>query len=254
MTSEVASEASCFKLGGIAGNWTRPIRGRVLFFYEAKMILAQNNTENGEVILREGPAGYEIIVDGQFLMSSASGNSSVALVESGLAKLAGRDNLKVLIGGLGLGFSLKAALADSAVAEVTVVELEARIIEWHRRDLLGTAMLLNDPRTRVLEQDFLQFMNKCEVRFDLIAMDIDNGPDWLSHEANSQLYSQNSLQRLNMMLKPRGVLTIWSAAPSLQLKQGLEQIFGNVEEVKAVDHNGEGKTITAYIYSCQLKY
>jgi spermidine synthase len=216
------------------------------------MIIAQNNTENGEVILRQGSAGYEIIVDGQFLMSSASGDSSVALVELGLAKLASRGKLQLLIGGLGLGFSLETALAAPDVIEVTVLELEAQIIEWHRRDLLGgTVRLLDDPRTTILHQDLLKYIDETENQFDLIALDIDNGPEWLSHEANSQLYAPKNLRRLQEMLKPEGVLTIWSAAATSGLKQSLGRIFGKVEEVEIADHNGEGKQISAFIYVCR---
>jgi Spermidine synthase len=218
------------------------------------MIIARENTENGEVILRQGPAGYEIIVDGQFLMSSASGNSSVALVELGLAKLAPRRDLKVLIGGLGLGFSLKTALADPAVAGATVIELENRIIEWHRRGLIGeTVRFLNDRRTKVINRDFLQFMAESRAKYDLIALDIDNGPDWVCHETNARLYGGNCLQRLREMLYPEGVLTMWSAAPSPHLKWSLETVFGNAEEAEAADHNGEGKVIMAYIYICRLE-
>jgi spermidine synthase len=217
------------------------------------MLIEQINTENGEVILRHGSAGYEIIVDGQFLMSSASGNSSAALVELGLVELIGRNHLQVLIAGLGLGFSLKAALANSTVVEATVVELEAQIIDWHRRNMIsGTGHLLTDPRTQVIRQNFLQFSNECKTKFDLIALDIDNGPDWLSHEMNLPLYSESYLQRLAKMLKMESVLTIWSAAVASQLKQNLAQFFRNVTEVEVMDQNGEGKQIPAYIYICKL--
>ncbi len=216
------------------------------------MILARENTENGEVILREGAAGYEIIVDGQFLMSSASGNSSVALVEIGLSRLTLRDCLQLLIGGMGLGFSLQTALSNRAVTEVTVVELEAEIIQWHRRGLIGnTSQLVTDPRIKIVNRDLLGFIDDCRQKYDLIALDIDNGPDWLCHEGNARLYGENYLQRLREMLKLQGILTMWSAAPSLQLKRHLHQVFGNVEEVEAMDHNGEGKLITAYIDVCE---
>jgi spermidine synthase len=216
------------------------------------MIIEQNITENGEIILRHGSAGYEIIVDGQFLMSSASGDSSAALVELGLAELNGRNNLQVLIAGLGLGFSLKAALANAVVEEVVVVELEAQIIDWHCRNLIsGTSHLLNDPRSRVFQQDFLQYSKECRTKFDLIALDIDNGPDWLSHETNSPLYSKSYLQRLAAMLNMKSILTIWSAAVAPQLKQSLAGIFRNIVEVEVADRNGEGKPIPAYIYICK---
>ena len=216
------------------------------------MILARENTENGELILRVGAAGYEIIVDGQFLMSSASGASSVALVEIGLSKIAIRDGLQVLIGGMGLGFSLQTALSNRAVSEVTVVELEAEIIQWHRRGLIGdTWQWVADPRAKIVNRDLLGFIDDCRQTYDLIALDIDNGPDWLCHEANARLYGENYLQRLREMLKPQGTLTMWSAAPSLQLQRRLHQVFGNVAEVEVMDHNGEGKLITAYIDVCE---
>ena len=213
------------------------------------MIIAQETTPHGEVILREGPAGYEIIVDGQFLMSSASGDSSVALVELGLNALAPQNDLQVLIGGLGLGFSLRAALVNQSVAEVTVIELESQIIQWHRQGLIPeTAGLLLDPRAQIINQDFLKFIDDSEGKFDLIGLDIDNGPDWLSHESNGRLYGENVLQRLKEMIKPEGILTMWSAAPSKQLQQSLKEVFGNVAVEEVADHNGEGKIIMAYVY------
>ncbi|HEX3046948.1 MAG TPA: spermidine synthase, partial [Bacillota bacterium] len=179
------------------------------------MIIDQVSTGNGEVVLRIGAAGYEIIVDGQFLMSSASADSSVALVELGLERLLPKDNLQVCIGGLGLGYSLKTALRYREVQRVVLVELSAEIIDWHRRGLVSeTVGVLKDRRVEVMNRDFLEFLDDelrhSEERYDLIALDIDNGPAWLSHPANFQLYSMESLKRLNDLLNPGGVITFWS--------------------------------------------
>ncbi len=215
------------------------------------MIIARENTENGEIVLRQGLAGYEIIVDGQFLMSSASGDSSKALIKLGLEKLRPRNNLKVLVAGLGLGFSLKVALETTIVSRVTIVELEKRLIEWHQSDLIfGSAQSLNDQRVSIKNQDFLRYCDDCREKFDLIALDIDNGPGWLSHESNSGLYTSDYLKQINEILNPQGILTVWSAAVSPGLRQTLAEIYGDVEEVEVLDHNGEGKTISAFIYIC----
>lgn len=211
--------------------------------------IAQSITENGEIVLRQSSAGYEIIVDGQFLISSASSNSSIALIELGLARLSPRNNLSVLVGGLGLGFSLKTALANPAVSQVTVVELEQRLIEWHHQDLIpGSSGAIQEPRSKIVNRDFLQFCDECQERFDFIAVDIDNGPDWLSHETNSPLYSEKYLKRIGELLHQNCILTIWSAAVSSELKRRLLRIYGNVDEIEVLDDNGEGKPISAYIY------
>ncbi|MGE5582347.1 MAG: spermine/spermidine synthase [Bacillota bacterium] len=216
------------------------------------MILARENTKNGEIVLRQGSAGYEIIVDGQFLMSSASGRSSEVLVELGLGELAGRNNLSVLIAGLGLGFSLKTALEYAAVAEVTVVELEEKIIQWHQGDIIpGSAVYFKDARVQVHSRDFLEFVAGCREHYDLIAIDIDNGPDWLSHPENSRLYGRDNLGRIKEILKPGGITTFWSASPALELAERLESVFGNVSETEVADHNGEGRIIPAFIYLCR---
>jgi spermidine synthase len=214
------------------------------------MIIAQNTTDHGEVILRTGAAGYEIIVDGQFLMSTGSGNSSVALVRLGMERLQERHgNLRVLIAGLGLGFSLQEAWSYPEVAEVIVVELEGRIIDWHCRGLIpGTHHLCRDSRVRIIHRDFIEYLSECREQFDLIAVDIDNGPDWLSHETNCRLYTWEYLNLIKNFLHQGGVATVWTANEADWFRRVLAEIFGKVTEVMVSDHNGEGKEISAFIY------
>lgn len=216
------------------------------------MIIAQAQSEHGETVLRQGSAGYELIVDGQFLMSSASGPSSAELVRLGLEQVARPDQWRVLIGGLGLGFSLEAALAEPRVAEVQVVELEAALIDWHRRGLLPeTAALLRDSRADIVHDDLLRFLARCEARYDLIALDIDNGPDWLSHAGNAGLYTPAMLCRVAALLNPGGIATFWSADRAPALLERLRAAFGNAVAIGSVDSNGAGKTIEAFIYLCR---
>jgi spermidine synthase len=213
------------------------------------MIIARARTGNGETVLRQGSAGYELIVDGQFLMSSASAPSSEELVRAGLARVAKPGGIRVLIGGLGLGYSLRIALANSRVASVTVIEIEATLIDWHRRGLLPeTAGLMNDPRLELVGEDLVRYLQNCRGQYDLIALDIDNGPEWLSHPGNRGLYTEAMLGRIKDCLSPAGAAAFWSADPAPELERSLRTVFGRVEARESLDSNGAGKAIPAYIY------
>ncbi len=213
------------------------------------MIIARSQTGNGETVLRQGSAGYELIVDGQFLMSSASGPSSEELVRAGLDGIAKPVGIRVLIGGLGLGYSLRVALIDSRVVSVTVVEIESAIIDWHRRGLLPqTAGLRNDARLELVWDDLVGYLQNCRRQYDLIALDIDNGPEWLSHPGNHGLYAEEMLTRIKDCLDSGGAATFWSADPAPELERSLETVFGRVEARESLDSNGEGKVIPVFIY------
>jgi spermidine synthase len=213
------------------------------------VILAQSISEHGETILRTGTTGYEVIVNGQFLMSSASGGSSRALIEFGMELLPRKENLAVLIGGLGLGFSLQTALDYKEVERVTVVEIEPSIIHWYHQDLIpGALQMVKDARTQIIQRDFTEYIRECRELFHLIALDIDNGPEWLSHESNGALYTPGYLLQVKKCLVPGGIVAFWSADESPVLEKNLAEHFETVTCRTFNDHNGEGRVIPAYIY------
>ncbi len=180
----------------------------------------------GEVVLRRRGTTYEIIANGCFLMDTSDGRSERLLVDAAYLALdppvrGGPPAL--LIGGLGVGFSLAHAAAQPHWGRIAVVEREEAIIEWHRRGPLGevSAAALADPRTAVLHTDLVRYLTESADRYDALCLDIDNGPDWTVDEDNRGLYSPAGLAACRDRLNPGGVLAVWSAQPSPAFEQAL---------------------------------
>ncbi|MFI5753830.1 spermidine synthase [Streptomyces sp. NPDC051569] len=168
--------------------------------------------------MRQRGARLEIIANGCFLMDTSDGRSERLLIDAALDALPGdRDERPaVLIGGLGVGFSLAHAAADRRWGRIVVVEREQAVIDWHLTGPLarisGTA--LADPRTAVLHTDLVEYVRAATERYDALCLDIDNGPDWTVTDGNVGLYSPEGLAACRARLKPGGVLAVWSAQPS----------------------------------------
>ena len=192
----------------------------------------------GELALRAVGDHYEIISNGVFLMDTRSGES-----ERLLARLALRDRphrLRLLLGGLGVGFSLAEALRFPQVEHVTVVEIEPKIVEWGRAVLAPfSGDALSDPRVQVVNEDLVVWLDRSRGPFDGICLDIDNGPNWTVTEANGALYAKDGLALLRERLKPDGVLTIWSAAEAHGFAETLRAVFDGVEVVRVPASRGD---------------
>lgn len=185
---------------------------------EAPEILDRREGPYGEVVLRRHGDLLQIIANGCFLMDTSDGRSERRLVDAALAALDGRAAHRphVLIGGLGVGFSLAHAAGQSEWGRVAVVEREPAIIEWHRGGPLAalSARALADPRTEIIETDLVRYVHETSDTFDALCLDIDNGPDWTVTEDNGTLYSLSGLAACERVLRPGGVLAVWSAQPS----------------------------------------
>ncbi|WP_371576933.1 spermidine synthase [Streptomyces sp. NBC_01314] len=177
----------------------------------------------GEVVLRRHGELLQIIANGCFLMDTSDGRSERLLVDAALAALTGRSRPTVLIGGLGVGFSLAHAAADPRWGAITVVERELSVIEWHRAGPLAevSAEALADPRTDIVEADLVVYVNETSATFDALCLDIDNGPEWTVSETNENLYSPAGLASCARVLRPGGVLAVWSAQPSPEFEESL---------------------------------
>lgn len=178
----------------------------------------------GEVVLRRRGDDFEIIANGCFLMDTSDGRSERLLVDAALDALpAGRTAPAVLIGGLGVGFSLARAAAEPRWGRIAVAEREEAIVDWHRDGPLaaisGTA--LADPRTVVLTTDLVAHLRTTTDRYDALCLDIDNGPDWTVTDDNGNLYAPAGLAHCHARLTPGGVLAVWSAQPSKAFEQAL---------------------------------
>lgn len=181
---------------------------------------------NGELVLRRAGRHFEIISNGMFLMDTRNGESERLLVDTALAGRPGP--LRLLIGGLGVGFTLAAAVRHPHVT-VTVVEIEPVVIEWHRTHLRTfSAAALDDPRVRVECADLHDWLHTTGERYDAICLDVDNGPAWTVTEANGRLYDSAGLSALRRRLMPGGVVAVWSAAASAEFEQRLRSRFPRV--------------------------
>ncbi|MFI6104288.1 spermidine synthase [Streptomyces sp. NPDC051310] len=177
----------------------------------------------GEVVLRRRGDHYEIIANGTFLMDTSDGRSERLLVDAALRALGGRHGSSVLIGGLGVGFSLAHAAADPAWSRIAVVEREQAVIDWHREGPLAaiSGSALADPRTVLLHTDLVEYVRTSPDTYDALCLDIDNGPGWTVSESNEGLYSPAGLAACAARLNPGGILAVWSAQPSADFEESL---------------------------------
>ncbi|MGW1163270.1 spermidine synthase [Streptomyces sp. NPDC002513] len=184
--------------------------------YETPDVLDRREGPHGEVVLRRHGELLQIIANGCFLMDTSDGRSERLLVDAARGALGGRPEPSVLIGGLGVGFSLAHAAADPRWGDITVVERERAIIDWHLDGPLAalSADALADPRTRVLEADLVAHLRETSATYDALCLDIDNGPGWTVTDDNDSLYSAAGLASCARVLRPGGVLAVWSAQPS----------------------------------------
>ncbi|MDR3512470.1 MAG: spermidine synthase [Caulobacteraceae bacterium] len=176
------------------------------------------------------------------LMNSRRSGSEKDLARLACARIAGRPSARVLIGGLGMGFTLSAALAELGPrAQVVVAELSPAVAAWARGPLahiVGDS--LSDPRVAVHEADVADLIASPGAGYDAILLDVDNGPGGLNREANNRLYAAPGLGASRRALRPGGVLAVWSAGPDRDFVNQLRRTGYAVEEVQ-VRANGNGK-------------
>jgi spermidine synthase len=192
-------------------------------------------------LFRRG-ADYMIVLDRNELMSSRMSGSEEALAQMTIERLRGRPAPEILIGGYGMGFTLRAALAAvDRDARLTVVELVAEIIDWARGPMAGmTAGCLDDPRVALRIDDVGEAIRNATSAYDAILLDVDNGPDGLVRRANNSLYSRSGLAAARTALKPGGVVAIWSAGQDNAFAKALGEAGFTVDEV-AVRARSNGK-------------
>ncbi len=193
-------------------------------------------------LVRRG-GDFMIVLDRNELMSSRMSGSEEALAQLTCERLGGHAAPHLLIGGYGMGFTLRAALAALAPhARLTVAEIVPEIIAWARGPMAELAAgCLDDPRVRVIERDVAALIGAEPDRYDAILLDVDNGPDGLSRAGNERLYSSRGLAAARAALRPGGVLAIWSAAPDAAFARRLAQAGFAVDEVGVrARSNGKG--------------
>ncbi|MDQ1156596.1 spermidine synthase [Sphingomonas sp. SORGH_AS 950] len=192
---------------------------------------------------------FMIVLDRNELMSTRMSGSEVALGTMTCDRLGGRAAPHLLIGGYGMGFTLRAVLAKlGRDARITVAELVPGIIEWARGPMAElTAGCLDDRRVTLAMGDVGNAIYAGRGAYDAILLDVDNGPDGLTRPDNDGLYSLRGLEEARVALRPGGVLAIWSAAPDPVFTRRLSRAGFTVDEVKVrARENGKGATHTIW--------
>jgi len=196
--------------------------------------IARTESERGELVLRErqeeGAASVvELRANGVFVMDTLETSTEEALAEAALDLVA--EPRDVLVGGLGLGYTMHQVLADQRVERCSVVEVEPALVEWMRDGTIphGPEMLADQRANPVVADIAYAVGEASDASYDLVLLDVDNGPGNLVHEHNAALYRPPFLTEVRRMLRPGGAVAIWSADPSPELEATLEQVFGNTE-------------------------
>lgn len=203
---------------------------------------------------------FEAKLDDEFLMSSLFTVAEIALADLGLATVAGTE-LDVVVGGLGLGYTAQAALADDRVRSLHVVEALDPVISWHRQGSLPVAAgLTGDARCHLLHGDFFDLVRggsgfgaSVPDRVHAILLDIDHSPEWVLHPSHADFYTPDGLRRLGDLLWPGGVFALWSdAPPEAGFLATLGAVFAHTEAtVVAFDnpYTGDQSSNTVYTAS-----
>ena len=192
--------------------------------------IARAESPRGEVVLRERrdentPTILELRVNGVFVMDTLETTTERALADAALALV--EHPRRVLVGGLGLGFTLHEVLADPRVESCTVVEIEPAVVDWMRQGVIAHGpKFLADARVNVVVTDVAAALAEAgEAAYDLVLLDVDNGPDYLVHDANEALYKEPFLTAAHRATA--AALAIWSAAEAPQLEAAMRTVFGN---------------------------
>jgi spermidine synthase len=203
----------------------------------SREIIEQVDTDAGEIVLRgagaaSGATTYELVVNGVFLMSTDDGLSERRLAAESLSRLPASSRCAVLIGGLGLGLTLRAALDDPRVYHVHVVELVPEVVRWNQTILApANNSAVADPRVTVEVGDVHDALGGPPRAFDAVLLDVDNGPTAIARPDNAALYDQRSMLAMRRLLCRPGVLGVWSDKPAPEFRAELAEIYDAVDEI-----------------------
>lgn len=217
---------------------------------ESAVVIERCRGLKGEIQLQKRGSDFEIIYNGVFLMATYNGASEKAAVRKSL-HLASRyyhDSLRVLMGGLGVGFSLQEALSQANVSYVAVAEIESKIIRWNREHLTAiNNNALFDKRIEIFNGDFRLILEKeaektkklPDQRYHVVMVDTDNGSCWLSLPDNSFFYQEEGLRLINRILYPKGIACFWCSYQETSFERRLKKTFYRVSFNSELEKTGQ---------------
>jgi len=216
----------------------------------SKELIGRARLPQGQELKLTFEQGYYLLsLDGIPLMSSAAHHSEEHLAEVGCAGLAARPSTRVLVGGLGMGYTLRAALDRTAkTSRVVVAELVPAVVDWNEGPLADLAgRPLEDPRTQLEVRDIVAYIASQPEPFDAILLDTDNGPDDFTAKGNARLYDPKGLARLRRTLRPGGRLVVWSAYQCPAFVGALRRAGFEASVVRAKARGHKGGRHTLYV-------
>jgi spermidine synthase len=215
-------------------------------------VVARATTPRGEVVVRRrDDDALELRVNGVFVMDTAESSSERLLARAVLDQ----EHVcprRVLVGGLGLGFTLRELLDDARVERVLVAEVEPAVVEWVRSGLLPGADLLTDPRVEVVVDDVRRTVGRQPPSsYDVLLLDVDNGPDFLVHDDNARVYEAAFLAECRDRLDQGGVLAVWSSSHSQTLADAMTATYGSCQVI-AVDVDLQGRAERYWLFTSKM--
>jgi spermidine synthase len=222
-------------------------------------VIDREPTPLGELVLEryeapDGTIGHQVSIDGAFLMATHGCASERSLAPLALGKMgkmgtAHSSSLSVLVGGLGAGHTLRAALDLPGVVRVVVAEIGAKVFEWNRLYFAeANGHAVDDPRVEPAVGDLYDVLAARPGAFDLLLLDVDNGPGWLAAPGNARLYDTSGLCACRDALKPGGVLAVWSPTRNPSFFQTLQEVFPGAEEIRTDDFSRPAGEISDVAY------
>lgn len=196
--------------------------------------VARAESERGELVLRRRTEertadALELRVNGVFVMDTRETCSEVELAAAALELV--EHPRDVLVAGLGLGFTTQRVLVDRRVERVMVVEVEPALVGWMRDGTIPHGpSVLADRRVHIVDADIVRAVAEATSTYDLVLLDVDNGPGHLVHDANSAIYEHDVIASTGRIINPGGALAVWSANPAPELAAVMEKVFGNCKE------------------------
>ena len=218
--------------------------------------IARAESERGELVLRErrseaAPTALELRANGVFVMDTVETSTERALAGAALALVA--QPRAVVVGGLGLGFTLREVLADRRVERCAVVEIEPALVDWMRNGTVPHGPgLLADERVVVVTTDVAAALAEAgPASYDLVLLDVDNGPAHLVHESNALLYTSAFLGSAATVLRPGGALVVWSADEAPDLEAAMRAAVGHAE-ARPLEVSLQGRDEQYWLYVARV--
>lgn len=222
-------------------------------------LIDTDDTEIGELTLyryeaQSGETGYEIRINDNFLMGTHGALGEIIMANVAHEYLVSKENLHVLIGGLGAGHTLRAVLNLQGVTRVTVAEIGSKVEKWNKlyfAESNGNAV--SDKRVSIIVSDLARVITQYKDEFDLMLLDVDNGPDWLAADKNARLYQDNGIKECLNALKTNGILAVWSPGENPKFMEALLRVTPYVKVVTSDKHSTEdGPKDVTYLVSTHV--